>query len=103
MGGGMNMGGGTSMGGGMRYEYGWRYHGHPQLSARGGPGIGQGARHLTAAKMLSAFGRFNQWGGAHVCKLLLQGGGGGGHHSVPKGETMAWLPPPFPPWGHSWV
>ena len=51
----------------------------------------------TAANTLSAFGRFNQWavgavrfqpiqpvGGAHVCKLLLQGGGGGGRHSVPK-------------------
>ena len=48
--------------------------------------------------VLSAFGRFNQWGegavriqsvgGAHVCKLLLQGGGGGpgGRHSVPKGH-----------------
>ena len=68
--------------------------GAPSFSGRGGGGGGGGGgqyrareRHLTAANTLSAFGRFNQWvvgavrfqpiqpvGGAHVCKLLLQGG-----------------------------
>ena len=72
--------------------------GVPSFSGRGGQGRARGC-HLTAAYTLSAFGRFNQWGGggggggglsafgrtansanggAHVCKQ-------GGRHSVPGG------------------
>ena len=64
------------------------------LSAFGRLGGGEGAdvsfRSIQSMKF-RAFGRFNQWaveavrfqpiqpvGGAHVCKLLLQGSGGGG-------------------------
>ena len=62
----------------------------PQLFWKGGwGGGGQNramGRHLTAVYALSAFGRFNQFGGggggAVHCPLS---GGGGGHHSVSKG------------------
>ena len=42
--------------------------GTPSFSGRGGGGGGGGqdrarGRHLTAANTLSAYGRFNQWGG----------------------------------------
>ena len=43
--------------------------GAPSFSGRGGGGQDRArGRHLTAANTLSAFGKFNQWGG---------GGGGG--------------------------
>ena len=58
--------------------------GVPNFSGRGGGGGGGGRRHLTAANTLSAFGRFNQWGGeggSGCCPLsgrFNQCGGGRG-------------------------
>ena len=59
-------------------------HGHPQLFWKGGGGQDRArGRHLTAAYTLSAFGRFNQWGGGgggavHFRPIQPVGGGGGG-------------------------
>ena len=62
--------------------------GAPSVSGREGGGGGGGGQdrtrgcHLTAVNMLSAFGRFNQWGEGGGCcplsaNLIIQSVGGG--------------------------
>ena len=54
---------------------------------RGGGGVLSVCYSTSEGGVLSAFSQFSQWGGAHVCKLLLhKGGGGGGGHGYRVSE-----------------
>ena len=67
--------------------------GVPSFSGRGGGQDRARGRHLTAAYMLSTFGRFNQGGGGAVRFRPIQpvggggGGGGGGCCPLSAGST----------------